>query len=127
MVETLSNLPQGVLGFRASGTVTTDDLNRFTEPIYATLGHHEPLDLYVEIADDFEGLDSDARRQGRQAAMSVGLRHSSSVRRLALVTDNGWVRTYLNAYSWLVPGEVRVFEPGMRGEARSWLTQRVAA
>jgi hypothetical protein len=55
------------------------------------------------------------------------LRHRSSVRRLALVTHNDWVRTYVNAYSWLVPGEVRVFEPSRSGEARSWLTPLLAA
>jgi len=127
MVETLTDLPPGVLGFRASGQVTSNDFSRVTDPIYAALGRGERLNIYVELADDFAGLDPGALRQGREAALAVGLRHRSSFQRLALVTDNDWVRGYVNAYGWVMPGEVHVFEPGRRGEARAWLTQPLAA
>jgi len=127
MVNAVADLPSGVLGFRASGRVTLDELDQVTQAVHAALGRHEPLNFYVELEDDFEGLDRDAARQGRQDALGIGLRHRKSWQRLALVTDQDWVRNYLNAFGSMVPGELRVFEPGRRGEARSWLTQRVAA
>jgi SpoIIAA-like len=127
MVNAVADLPSGVLGFRASGRVTVNELDQVTQAVNAALGRHEPLNFYIELADDFEGLDRDAARQGRHDALAVGLRHRKSWQRLALVTDQDWVRNYLNAFGSIVPGELRVFEPSRRGEARSWLTQRLAA
>jgi SpoIIAA-like len=127
MIEILTDLSPGVLGVRASGLVTSEDLTQVTERVDAALGRGERLSLYVELADDFAGLDPAARRTGRQVATDLWLRHRSRFERFALVTDNDWVRNYLSAFGGLLPGEVRVFESSRRGEARSWLTQRVAA
>jgi hypothetical protein len=127
MVETLSDFPPGELGFRASGVVTSDDLDRVAEPVDAALGRGERLSLYVELAGDFAGLDSAAQRQGRQAAIDLWLRHRKRFERFALVTDDDWVRNYVSMYARMLPGEVRVFESSRRGEARSWLGRRAAA
>jgi hypothetical protein len=127
MVETLSDFPPGVLGFRASGVVTTDDLDRVAEPVDATLGRGEKLSLYVELAGDFAGLDAAAQQQGRKAGIDLWLRYRKRFQRFALVTDNDWVRNYVNMYAGMLPGEVRVFESSRRGEARAWVDQRAVA
>jgi hypothetical protein len=40
---------------------------------------------------------------------------------MALVTDKDWVRHGASAFGWLAPGELRLFEPSERDEARAWL------
>jgi hypothetical protein len=40
---------------------------------------------------------------------------------MALVTDKDWIRHGDAAFGWLSPGELRVFEPGQRDEAVTWL------
>jgi SpoIIAA-like len=80
------------------------------QPIHATLERGEKLNIYFELADDFDGLDLGALLQDVKAAGSVGLKHRSSWQRMALVTDKDWVRRGASAFDWLAPGELRLFE-----------------
>jgi hypothetical protein len=121
MIETVSDLPAGTLGFRASGKISSQEYRELMEPIYAALDRGEKLNIYFELSDDFHGLDWGALLQDMKAAGSVGLKHRSSWERMALVTDKDWVKHGANAFGWLAPGELRLFEPGEREEARAWL------
>jgi SpoIIAA-like len=121
VIEKVADLPPGVLGFRASGKITSDEYRRMMEPIYAALERGEKLNIYFELAGDCHGLDLGALWQDVQAAGSVGLKHRSSWERMALVTDKDLVRHGASAFGWLAPGELRLFEPSERKEARAWL------
>jgi hypothetical protein len=93
------------------------------EPIYATLERGEKLNIYSELADDFDGLDLGALWQDMKAAGSVGLKHRSSWERMALVTNKDWIRHGTSAFGWLAPGELRPFEPSERDKPRAWLAE----
>ncbi len=121
LIETVTDLPPGTLGFRASGKITSDEYRQMTEPIYAALERAEKLNIYFELAGDFEGLDLGALWQDMKAGGSIGLKHRSSWQRMALVTDKDWVRHGASAFGWLAPGELRLFEPSEQEEARAWL------
>jgi hypothetical protein len=121
VIEKVADLPAGTLGFRASGRITSKEYREMIEPIYATLDRGEKINLYFELADDFHGLDLGALWQDVKAAGSVGLKHRSSWARMALVTDKDWIRHGASAFGWLAPGELRLFEPSERDEARTWL------
>jgi SpoIIAA-like len=123
LIERVTDVPTGTLGFRASGKITSDEYRKLIEPIYAALERGEKLSLYFELADDFHGLDFGAIVQDVKAAGSVALKHRSSWQRMALVTDKDWVRHGASAFGWLAPGELRVFEPSERDEARAWLAE----
>ncbi len=122
MVERISDLPPEVLGFRASGTISSGEYRQMIEPIYAALERGEKLNIYFELTDDFHGLDLGALWQDVQAAGSVGLKHRSSWQRMALVTDKDWIRHGASAFGWLAPGDLRLFEPSERDDARAWVT-----
>jgi hypothetical protein len=121
LIENVTDLPAGTIGFRASGKITNDEYRQVMEPIYAALERGEKLNIYFELADDFRGLDLGALWQDMKAAGSVGLKHRSSWERIALVTDKDWVRQGASAFGWLAPGELRLFEPSDRSDARAWL------
>lgn len=123
LIESVRDLPPGTLGFRASGKISNDEFRKMMEPIYAALERGEKLNIYFELADDFDGLDLGALRQDLQAAGSVGLKHRSSWQRMALVTDKDWIRNGVSAYGWLAPGELRLFEPSERDKGRAWLAE----
>jgi SpoIIAA-like len=90
LIEGVTDLPPGTLGFRASGKITGDEYRKMMEPIYAALERGDKLNIYFELADDFHGLDLGALWQDVQAAGSVGLKHRSSWQRMVLVTDKDW-------------------------------------
>jgi len=121
MVETLTDLPAGTLGFRVSGTLTSGEYRQMMEPIYAALDRGEKLNIYFELAGDFHGLDLGALWQDVKAAGSVGLKHRSSWQRMALVTDKDWVRHGASAFGWLAPGELKLFELSEAAQARTWV------
>jgi hypothetical protein len=106
VIESVSDLPPGTLGFRASGKLSNEKLN-----------------IYFELADDFHGLDWGAVLQDIKAAGSIGLKHRSSWQRMALVTNKDWVKHGATAFGWLAPGELRLFEPHERETARAWLAE----
>ena len=121
MVERLADLPEDVLGFRATGTITRDEYRELMEPIYATLERGEKLNIYFELADAFHGLDLGALWEDMKAAGSVGLKHRSSWQRMAVVTDKDWIRHAAAAAGWLAPGELRLFAPGETAAAKAWV------
>jgi hypothetical protein len=123
VVERVSDLPAGVLGFRASGKITRDEYAGIMEPIYAALERGEKLSIYFELAGDFDGLELGALWEDMKAAGSVGLKHRSAWRRMAVVTDKDWIRHGAAAFGPLAPGELRLFDPGDIAQARAWIAE----
>jgi SpoIIAA-like len=58
-----------------------------------------------------------------RAAGSVGLKDRSSWERMALVTNEDWIRHAASAFGWLAPGELRLFQPSELDKARAWLAE----
>jgi hypothetical protein len=59
-------------------------------------------------------------REYLKAAGTVGLKHRSAWERLAVVTDKDWIRHGVAAFAWVIPGEIRVFDPGELENAKPW-------
>jgi SpoIIAA-like len=127
VVERVSDLPAGVLGFRASGKITRDEYQELMKPIYEALGQGKKLNIYFELAGDFEGLDFGALWEDLKAAGSVGLKHRSSWQRMAVVTDKDWIRHGAAVFGPLAPGELRVFGPAETTQAKAWVAEPLSA
>ena len=123
MIETLANLPTGVLGFKGSGKISRAEYQEMMEPIYAALERGGPVNLLFVIGDDFSGLDSGALWEDMKAGGSVGLKHRSAWRRMAVVTDKDWIRHASAAAGWLAPGELPIFDPAQQADATAWLAE----
>ena len=126
MIERVADLPAGVLGFRASGKMTGEEYREVMKPIYAALERGDKLNIYFELADDFDGLDLGALWEDMKAAGSVGLKHRSSWQRMALVTDNHWIKYAAAVAGPLAPGELRLFDPDKTAEAKAWIAEPLA-
>ena len=121
MVELLEGMPPGTLGFRLSGKIGREEYFQVLDPVREKLERGEKVSFLVETAEDFEGLDLGALWEDMKAAGSVGLKHRSAWERLAVVTDKDWIRHGIAAFSWVIPGEIRVFEPVQLDEAKAWI------
>jgi len=120
VVERLEGMAAGTLGFRLSGRITRDEYFEILDPIREQLERGEQVSFLVETAPDFQGLDLGALWEDVKAAGSIGLRYRSSWARLGVVTDKDWIRHGIAAFGWLIPGEIRVFEPGALDDAKAW-------
>ena len=118
MLRTITDMPAGTIGFEAIGEVEDDDWEHTVEPIVRTLiaeGHKvRMLYLLGARAHEIEG-DAITADAGFRA------RHASSFDRLAVVSDEDWVRPALRALSFLLPGKAKGFRVRDLAEAKAWL------
>ena len=118
MIEILEGMPDGVIGFRASGKLTAEDYTQVLAPALerATAGGGR-IRILLEFGGEFGGMEAGAVWQD----LTMGVREWSAWERIALVTDHTWMRDGLTLFSWAVPGEVRAFPSSEREAAVSWL------
>src|SRR5262245_17784446 len=106
MIEQMSGLPAGVLGFSAHGQVTSADYENVIMPdIEAAFALNRKLRVLYHLGEDFTGFDAGAVWDD----VNLGLRHLSGWERMALVTDAGWVRAMARLFGFAVPGEFQLF------------------
>jgi SpoIIAA-like len=120
MVEPIEEMPAGTLGFRAHGELTRSDYRGTLIPALREAVEAGAVRLMVVVADDFEKMDLGARIEDAKADLSFA-RSSDAWERTALVTDVGWIRRFFHLFSWLAPGELRVFGLAEEDEARAWV------
>lgn len=118
MLQTLSGLPDGVVGIEAVGEVEADDYERVLVPaVEAALAEHRTVRLLCVLGDRFDGYSTGAM----WADTKLGFEHLRRWERMAVVTDKEWIGHAVKAFGWLMPGEVRVFPTAERAEAEAWI------
>src|SRR3954454_3413140 len=101
-------MPEGTLGFRASGRIEPSDYEDVLSPaLHAAVDSGGGLRALYLIEDLVEiepsALWSDAK-------LGAGLiRHPRVWKRSAIVTDIGWMAHATRLFEWMIPGETRVF------------------
>jgi len=115
VLEELSDLPHGVLGFEAVGEVEADDYADVLIP--ALEGADGPLRLVYVLGDRFTGYSASATWQDAK----LGLHHHGKWQRAAIVTDADWIRHIVGLFGWMVPGKFEVFPLAERDAAISWV------
>lgn len=118
MMEALTGLPQGTIGFAAAGEVTADDYRVVLVPaIDQALMDHKKIRLLFELGTDYRGYEAGALWQDTK----LGLGHWSDFEKVAVVTDVEWIRDSVRAFKFLMPAEVAVFGLADEDRARQWL------
>lgn len=118
MIEALSNFPDNVLAFACKGHVTRDDYETVLVPkVEDALERHRKVRLYYQIGSDFTGIDPGAVWED----FKVGVEHLSRWERIAVVTDIDWIRHTMSVFSFLIPGELRIFPASEASKARDWI------
>jgi hypothetical protein len=119
MIEMMTDLPDNVIGFTASGKITAADYEHIIVPaVEHALDRHEKLRLLYHIGPDFDSYDAGAMWEDAK----VGLSHLARWERIALVSDIEWIRMATKVFGFAMPGEVRIFHNAELDAARDWLT-----
>jgi hypothetical protein len=118
MIRLLQGFPNDVLAIAGADQVTGRDYRDVLIPaVNAALAQHPKLRVYYEITPTFSGIDAAAVWEDCR----VGIMYWSRWRRMAVVTDAGWVRRAVQAFRFLMPGRLRVFPGHEAAAARRWL------
>ncbi|TCV97306.1 SpoIIAA-like protein [Luteibacter rhizovicinus] len=123
MIEQITGLPAGTLGFRAHGRVTASDYETIIVPdIEAAFALNRKLRILYHLGEDFAGFEAGAVWDDAK----LGFRHFSGWDRVALVTDVAWIRTMARTLGFAVPAQVRLFHNGELEEAKTWISEPFA-
>jgi hypothetical protein len=122
MLQRITDMPAGTIGFEAIGEVEDDDWEKAVEPLLRkeiAAGHGVRL-LYL-IGTSAREVEGDAMK----ADAGFRMRHATSYERVAVVSDEDWMRPALRALSFLLPGKARGFHVRELDEAKTWLVEDV--
>jgi SpoIIAA-like len=118
VIRVLEDLPEDVVGVEASGTVTDDDYETVLIPaVRAKLETGEKVRFLYVIGEDFDGWTFGAVWEDAK----LGGREFNAWEKVAVVTDKDWLEHMVNAFGWMIPGDVRVFELEDLDDAKEWV------
>lgn len=118
MLKQMADMPGGTIGFEAIGKVEDDDFEDVVEPMLRNeiaLGRKVRL-LYL-LGPALREYEGDAVLED----MKFAARHPTAYERVAVVSDEDWLRPALRLLSMLVPGQLRGFPVAQLQAAKSWV------
>ena len=107
MITRLGELPEGVIGFEASGKIAAEDYRDVVLPALEEAAKTGDIRFLI-VMRDFDGMSGGALWQD----LKVGVEHLRSWKRIALVTDIGW----------MTPGQTKTFPLNQQIEATEWVS-----
>jgi hypothetical protein len=120
VIERLTDMPPGTLGFRATGEIKREDYDKVLTPELKTaLEAGELRTLYV--IEDLEEIEPGALWADSKLGFDLGVRHHKAWVRSAIVTDIHWMAQATRLFAWMIPGEARVFSVAELEQAKAWV------
>lgn len=117
MIKELGGMPEGVVGFEASGMVHADDYRDVVLPALERAGEKGDI-RFLLVIPEFKGMTGAAVGQD----LKIGFQHLTKWKKVALVTDIGWMAHLTSLFGWMTPGQTRVFEMSEREAALTWVS-----
>jgi hypothetical protein len=119
VIKTLEDMPEGVIGLEAVGTVHSDDYKDVLVPaVDAAVAAGDKVRMVFVCGSEFEGFSSGAMWQDAK----LGAEHLRAFERCALVTDVDWIRHLTGGFAWLMPAKVELFHTDQLDAAIAWIT-----
>ena len=122
MLRRITDMPAGTVGFEAVGEVEDDDWEEAVEPVLRReMAEGQKIHLLYLLGPEARDPEGDA------IAADTGFRarHATSFDRVAVVSDEDWMRPALRALSALLPGKARGFPVRELESAKAWVAEGV--
>ncbi len=118
MLRQMTDMPVGTIGFEAVGEVEDDDWEDTVEPVLgAEIAQGRKVRLLYLLGPGTREVEGDAMK----ADTEFRARHAQSFDRVAVVSDEDWMRPALSALSFLLPGKAKGFRVSDLTDAKAWL------
>jgi hypothetical protein len=115
MLNEIQDLPAGVIGFEVSGKLETSDYRDLLLPALQKAAAAGEVRIVV-VMPEFSGFTAGALWED----VKMGIEHWRAWKRIALVTDVGWMAQATNWFGWMTPGDVKHFPLAQRDAAIAW-------
>jgi hypothetical protein len=121
MIEPLTDMPPGTLGFRASGRIERDDYTNVLVPELHKAFEAGGKIRALYVIDNLATIEPTALWEDMKVEFGLGIRHHDQWERSAIVTDIDWMAHAARLFLWMIPGEARVFPTAELEAAKSWV------
>ena len=120
MLRRITDMPAGTLGFEAVGEIEDDDWEDAVEPVLRReIAEGQKIRLLYLLGPEAREVEGDAM----MADAGFRARHAMSFDRVAVVSDQDWMRPALRVLSILLPGKARGFRVRDLEAAKAWLAE----
>lgn len=121
MITPLDNLPDNMVGFCATGTVTENDFIDTVMPqVNALIARTGRLNYLLVLDTSIKNFTVGAWLKDAM----MGLKHLAKWNRAAIVTDVEGIRTFTGIFGVLMPGEFKGFEHNHLPAAIDWVSEK---
>ena len=120
MIEQIDDMLSGTIGFKADGKLTRDDYRTVLEPVLRGAAESGEIRMLF-VLTSFDGLEPAAWFDDIKTGLGLGIGHHSAWKRSAIVTDVEWVGKAYKMFSWMTPGEVKVYGLDQLQAAKDWV------
>ena len=121
MIEPLEGLPEGTIGFRATGRVSRDEYRDVLLPPMRAAAEAGEVRMVFAIGPGFEGFEPGALVEDTKAGVTLGIGHPHAWKRTAIVTDVEWITKAIHMFGWITPGELMIRDLDGLEEAKAWV------
>jgi hypothetical protein len=119
-IELIDGLADDVIGLDFKGLITAQDYSKTLVPLVAEKNkEHGKIKLICVLGDYFNGYSAGAMWED----MTFGFSHLTTFSKLAIVTDEDWIRHGAKVFGILMPTEVLVFNNSEINEAKEWISE----
>ena len=119
MLEAITGLPEGVIGFVGRGEMHADDYTAVLIPaVEAEIAAGRDLRV-VLVFEEWDGMSGGALWED----LKMGAHHLARWKRIALVTDVEWMTHLTHLFGWMTPGDLKVFPLAERDAAVAWAAE----
>lgn len=121
MIERITDMPPGTLGFRVAGEIERKDYDEVLTPeLTRAIESGSPLRTLFVI-ESLKEMEPAALWADAKVGFDLGIRHHEAWTRSAIVTDVAWLVRATKLFAWMIPGEARVFPLASVDEAKAWV------
>ncbi|HEX8313527.1 MAG TPA: STAS/SEC14 domain-containing protein [Flavisolibacter sp.] len=119
MVELLPDFPLHVAAYRAGGKVHKDEYEKVVmHRVDEVAEQYGKINFLVRLETDMDNYSFAAFLD----YLKVSFEHFTKWNRMAIVSDEAWVRTAYNALSPLVPGKIKGYPLAEYEAAKQWVS-----
>jgi len=120
MIELLTDYPDNILAFSATGEVTADDYKNILIPaIEKSIKQYGKITALYYLGPEFTGYTAGAMLNDTK----VGLAHLTAWQKIAVVSDVSWIRHGVQLFGFMMPCPVKVFDNDQLTQAKDWIQQ----
>ncbi len=119
MLEIIPFEEGNIIGFRLSGKMEDDEFDKVVGLLEERLKEHKKLRVYAEV-EEFKGMSVNTFMKD----LHYSLKHWRDFDKEAVVSDKGWLKTWVNIAGPLFPHiDVKHFSFEEKEKAKEWVRE----